>query len=225
VARNRFLTPLSPPSGATVCRPLIIPDGVEYRALIYGALDELSKEFNWEQSPGGISPAQAAQIFADALYQSAIGTCGGRVIGEIVTFAGSGTPDPNWLECDGRSLLRTDYPALFTAIGTTYGAADSNHFNIPDLRGRAPIGHGQGVGLTNRPIGARVGEEAHTLTVAEIPSHNHMYNTTDTPMLLGAGELIDYVGLLPNITQSTGGGQAHNNMQPSLTLTFWIVAK
>lgn len=63
--------------------------------------------------------------------------------GVISPFAGSTAPS-NWLLCDGASLLRTDYPRLFAVISTTYGAADGTHFNVPDLRGRTPVGAGTG---------------------------------------------------------------------------------
>lgn len=59
--------------------------------------------------------------------------------GTVLPFAGTAAPT-GWLLCYGQSLLRADYPNLFTAIGTTYGAADGTHFNVPDLRGRSPIG-------------------------------------------------------------------------------------
>lgn len=92
----------------------------------------------------------------------------------------SRTTDFNgWLKCDGRSLSREEYSELFEIVGTSFGAADSNTFKLPDLRGRVMGCIGQGAGLTNRVIGALVGEENHTLTTAEIPSHSHT-GTTDS---------------------------------------------
>lgn len=83
-------------------------------------------------------------------------------------------PPVGWLLCDGRALARVDYPALYTAIGVAFGAGDgSTTFNVPDLRGRAVMGAGAGPGLTARALGAKVGEEAHTLAVGEMPSHGH----------------------------------------------------
>jgi microcystin-dependent protein len=92
-------------------------------------------------------------------------------IGTIKAFSGQTIP-VNWMLADGRSLLRSDYPDLFAAIGTIYGAADGTHFNIPDLRSRfiygatTPAGNG-GVG----------GEAAHVLSAAEMPSHSHVVNS------------------------------------------------
>lgn len=89
-------------------------------------------------------------------------------------FAGATAPT-GWLVCNGASLLRTAYPALFAAIGTTWGAVDGTHFTLPDLRGRTPIGVGTGTGLTARSLGATTGTETHLLTGAEsgVPAHLH----------------------------------------------------
>jgi microcystin-dependent protein len=65
--------------------------------------------------------------------------------GEIRMFGGATAPT-NWLFCDGTSYLRSDYPLLFLVLGTTYGSADGTHFNVPDMRGRVPIGAGTGAG-------------------------------------------------------------------------------
>jgi len=83
-------------------------------------------------------------------------------------------PPPGWLLCDGSAISRGTYANLFAVFGTTYGAGDgSSTFNLPDLRGRALVGAGQGAGLTNRPLGSNGGEERHALTIAEMASHNH----------------------------------------------------
>jgi microcystin-dependent protein len=93
--------------------------------------------------------------------------------GTVVAFAGRPERVPSgWLLCDGRSLVRDMYPALFNAVGTSYGG-DGTNFNLPDLRGRSPIGAGAGVGLTARNLGERIGAETHSLTVDEMPSHTH----------------------------------------------------
>jgi microcystin-dependent protein len=83
-----------------------------------------------------------------------------------------------WLVCDGRSVDRAVYPLLFAIIGTTYGSASSSTFNLPDCRGRVLGTIGQGAGLTNRVSGTAVGEETHTMSVNEMPSHTHS-GTTD----------------------------------------------
>lgn len=93
--------------------------------------------------------------------------------GTMILFGGTSTPS-GWFWCDGSAYSRTTYAALFAAIGTTWGVGDgSTTFNVPDLRGRAPIGVGQGSGLTNRTLGAKLGEENHANTLAENGPHTH----------------------------------------------------
>ena len=94
-------------------------------------------------------------------------------VGMVNAYAGGSAPD-GWLFCNGQPVSRSAYPDLFAAIGTTYGAGDGvNTFNLPDLRGRTVLGAGAGSGLTNRPLGQSGGAETHTLSVAQMPSHNH----------------------------------------------------
>lgn len=82
-----------------------------------------------------------------------------------------------WLKCDGRSVSRTTYADLFAVIGTSFGSSSGTTFNLPDCRGRILGTLGQGVGLTNRTLGQNVGEETHTITTAEMPSHTHTGTT------------------------------------------------
>ena len=78
-----------------------------------------------------------------------------------------------WLKCDGRSINRARFPSLFDLIGTTYGSINSETFNLPDCRGRVVGCIGNGNGLTPRNAGTSLGEETHTLTIPEMPTHNH----------------------------------------------------
>ena len=142
-------------------------------------------------------------------------------IGAIQFFAGGNSPK-GWLICDGSAVSRTQYSELFDVIGTTYGSGDgSTTFNLPDQRGRVLIGVGSGYSL-----GATGGEKTHALTVNEMPSHTHrgMYSS-------GAGTSAGISGVSTNhwysdgFIENTGGGQAHNNMQPYLTVNSIIKAK
>ena len=160
--------------------------------------------------------------------------------GSLLAFAG-GTPPAGWLVCDGSAVSRSAYAALFAAIGTTWGAGDgSSTFNVPDLRGRATIGSGQGAGLTNRALGQILGEENHQLTIAEMPSHNHgvndpghshgLYFGTPGGSDNNFGESFvpgrtntQTVTALTGVTiKNTGGDGAHNVMQPSAVVTYLI---
>lgn len=95
------------------------------------------------------------------------------ITGEFRMGGWSAAP-AGWLACDGSAVSRTTYAALFAAIGTQYGAGDGvNTFNLPDFRGRGPIGSGTGAGLTARTVGQTGGEENHVLSVAELAAHAH----------------------------------------------------
>jgi microcystin-dependent protein len=146
-------------------------------------------------------------------------------IGGLAPFAGSTVPS-GWLLCDGSSKKRADYPELFATIGVVYGSVDGNTFNVPDLRGRDVIGSGTGSGLSGRALGAKGGEEAHILTMAEMPAHSHggagkgFIDGTINGTLGGAGY---YSSGLPQVA-TEGGGQYHNNMQPFAVLNYIIKA-
>ena len=93
--------------------------------------------------------------------------------GVIQMYGGSSAPT-GWLLCDGTAVSRTTYASLFTAIGTNFGVGNgTTTFNLPDLRGRSPIGAGTGSGLTARTLGTNYGAETHTLSTSELPSHTH----------------------------------------------------
>ncbi|WP_336233492.1 phage tail protein [Thalassospira sp. CH_XMU1458] len=151
---------------------------------------------------------------------------GGAVpVATILSFAGSLAPE-GFMICDGAELLAADYADLFTAIGTTYGVGQAaGSFKLPDLRGRAPIGAGQGDGLTDRVIGAAGGEETHQLTVDEMPNHTHQYGAPHL-QTYGMGSFAER-GLNPTSQEwysvsDAGGDQPHNNMQPFLVVNYII---
>jgi microcystin-dependent protein len=160
--------------------------------------------------------------------------------GVVKMFAGAAAPS-GYVMCDGSAINRTTYSALFAVIGTTFGAGDgSTTFNVPDMRGRAPIGVGTGTGLTARALGAQVGAETHTLTEAEMPLHGHPWRSSNSnesswqsdttggfPTSNAANSNRSAYTGTPSATigqqiGGTGGGGAHANMQPSLALNFII---
>ena len=161
--------------------------------------------------------------------------------GTIIQSAAVTVPD-GWLLCDGASILKATYLNLFNAIGYVYGGSALN-FNVPDMRGRVAVGTGDGDGAgtekTNRVLGTFGGEETHTLSVAEMPSHSHTSNSTIDST--GGYGLIYYDthstqhaevndGVEPNLYQTpialaindTGSDTPHNNMQPFLVLNYLI---
>lgn len=219
-----YLTPDSVP-GTSSCRALFIPDSEDYVAIVRGALQELTFEYNWNKH-GALTPEEAAQSFVDMFDRFCLYTETCRVIGEIVTYAGDTNPNPNWLECDGSEVAQDDYPDLYTIIGDTYGSAGTGNFKLPDLRGMSPSGIGTGPGMSAVTLGQRYGSETHTLTESEMPAHTHTEGTV-TPVAIPIGPLAPVPSAIPaiGVTGSAGGGQAHSIIGPRIGLMFLIVAK
>jgi microcystin-dependent protein len=160
-------------------------------------------------------------------------------IGMIKMFIGDYAPEYYTL-CDGRPLPVQQNQALFAVIGYRYGGSGAT-FNVPDLRGRMPIGMGTGVNpaLTTRQLGQSGGTETVTLNATQIPPHTHTYNalsgnreaTSPAGNFLGnaAGNFYSQQDpgdqLLPmnaGAISPAGGGQPHNNMPPFLCVNFII---
>ncbi|HEX9595556.1 MAG TPA: tail fiber protein [Anaerolineales bacterium] len=113
-------------------------------------------------------------------------------IGSIILFAGNFAPR-DWAFCQGQLLSIAQNTALFSILGTTYGGNGQTTFALPDLRGRAPIGVGQGPGLSNITLGEQSGSENVTLLATNMPPHTHDY----IPAASQAGSSDSPVGLVP----------------------------
>jgi microcystin-dependent protein len=135
-----------------------------------------------------------------------------------------------WALCNGQLLPINQNQGLFSLLGTTFGGDGRVNFALPDLRGRVPIHVGSG-----HTLGEKGGEQAHTLTIGELPVHTHVANATNTngdqPVptgnYLGAAAGMynapnSLVALMAGTIANVGGSQAHLNMQPFLTLSFGI---
>lgn len=141
-------------------------------------------------------------------------------------FAPSG-----WALCNGQLLPINQNQALFALLGTTFGGNGSTNFALPDYRGRTPIHVGAG-----HTLGERGGEQAHTLSIAELPQHNHVLRGSanqagsDSPgsdEVPGSGVAIygpaqALTAMDSSTIASAGGSQPHPNMQPFLTISFCI---
>jgi microcystin-dependent protein len=126
-------------------------------------------------------------------------------IAEVRIFAGSFAPR-GWMRCDGQIMQIEQNRALFSLLGTRFGGDGTLTFGIPDLRDSVPIGHGQGQGLTNRFIGEASGSNTVALKEAQLPRHGHALNVSNN-----------------NADVNGNGASApHNNMMPSLGVTFII---
>jgi microcystin-dependent protein len=135
-----------------------------------------------------------------------------------------------WALCNGQFLPINQNQALFSLLGTTFGGNGQTTFALPDLRGRVPIHVGSG-----HTLGERGGEQAHTLSISELPTHTHVAQgvgaAATTRVVAGnlpAGGNNAYgppdqlVALQSGTVTNVGGSQAHLNMQPFLTLSFCI---
>ena len=166
--------------------------------------------------------------------------------GVVTAFAGTVAPS-GYLMCYGQTVNRTQYPDLYAAIGDTYGPGDgSTTFQLPDLRGRTVAGQddmggssanrltGQLAGQMNGDtLGATGGTESVTLTTGQMPAHTHTGSVDlrtnwesgySTKSPVGTGDSrYDNTGTSPSFTtDSTGGGAAHNNLQPTIILNYII---
>lgn len=157
-------------------------------------------------------------------------------IGDIKMFAGNFAPR-NWAFCQGQLLSIAQNSALFSILGTTYGGNGQTNFGLPDLRGRVPVGMGQGPGLAPRQLGELAGSENHTLQASEMPNHSHaLAANSNAATQRGPGgnfpAASDQRNSLYATTANTtmaatavgaaGGNTPHNNMQPYLGMNFII---
>ena len=137
--------------------------------------------------------------------------------GIIEMFAGSAAPT-GYMICDGAAISRTAYAALYAAIGTTYGAGNgSTTFNIPNLKGRVVVG--KDASQTEFDVlGETGGAKTHTLTVAQLPART--YASADDALQGAEGSSGHW--MFDSNYNGQGLGQAHNNLQPYLTLNYII---
>jgi microcystin-dependent protein len=149
-----------------------------------------------------------------------------------------------WALCNGQLLALNQNQALFALLGTQFGGDGRVNFALPDFRSRLPLGMGQGTGLSSYTIGQAGGTENVTLSVAQIPQHNHLFNVTTVNATDAApsGTVLPAVPIASNAslyatvsspaleTQAlavqscgfAGSNQPHTNIMPYLCLTFII---
>jgi microcystin-dependent protein len=207
-------------SGHIVCTSSTRPSGVQEGTMIYETDTNLIYIYNgFSFTQNNLSP-----------------------VGMLSPFAGSSAPD-GWLLCHGQAVSQTTYATLFALIGSTYDVTSpgAGNFRVPDLRGRVVAGvdnmGGTDAGRLSwqntlgtvgpSSISTDGGTQTHTLITSEIPSHSH----TLTAAFADTAQAINNVGTtwgsLSGATQTktssdTGGGGAHNNMQPTILLNYII---
>ena len=165
-------------------------------------------------------------------------------LGSIFLFAGNFAPI-GYALCQGQLLAINQNTALFSILGTTYGGNGTTTFALPDLRGRVPLGWGQGPGLSNYDLGEETGTETTILNITQMPSHNHLIgvsNAAGTQATPGGGvpalpamshpiaEAPAPLGyatttnaqMLPTTITTTGGNQPFSTLQPVLCINYII---
>ena len=157
-------------------------------------------------------------------------------VGAVLPYSGASAPSL-FLLCDGSAVNRTTYATLFGVIGTTYGTGNgSTTFNLPDLKGRVPVGKSTDTEFD--VLGETGGEKTHVLTVGELASHNHTALDSsgaylDTGGPTGSGGLVSSTVIngtgnssngatTAKFIGNTGSNTAHNNLQPYITLNYII---
>ncbi len=143
--------------------------------------------------------------------------------GAVLPYAGVAAPS-GYLLCDGSTFDGDQYPELRDCVGDTYGVHSGNLYYLPNLKGRVPVGF-DSTQTEFDAMGETGGAKTHTLTVSEMPSHSHTADGNLVPRGTGANfrELTDANTGTNNVTtRSTGGGAAHNNLQPYVVLNYII---
>jgi len=175
--------------------------------------------FTWMFTDGGSFSEEAKAEMAT--YSTPTG---------MFAYFGSQNVGTGWLYCDGSDVSRSTYAALFDEIGTRYGVGDgSTTFGLPDGRGRSLIGAGTGSGLTNKDIASKyVGEESHTITENELPSHVHEITSYSSGGLSGdGGDILNLPGGDPGVlhmhdSEATGGDSPANVIHPCIIAYLFI---
>lgn len=226
-------TPDSPIPTETKCLLVRVPADTLLIGNVYGALLALAEVYNWEQN-GTATPEECAARMWD-MWRDATDGSDWCMVGAIFSYA-TVTPPSHALPCDGAVYLRSEYPVLYAAIDPAY-QIDADHFSVPDLTERFPLGASSSGGGVF-PFASTGGEINHVLTVAELASHSHSDSghshtesgTTPTAITIGPGAPAPAAIGVPSVTggssaniTSTGGDAGHNNMPPYVALRWAIM--
>ncbi len=209
----------------TLGAPIATPANVANKGFLYGKDVGGKIELHWLDEDG------------NEIQITSVGSLLGITItGEIRVWATASAPS-GWVLCNGtayNSVSDTTFAALYAVIANTYGGSDGTDFKVPDLRGRTPIGVGTGDAgdATAHALADKEGAEGHTLVEAEITAHTHLTRQKYLAGTYGGNRITETSGqggsfrdknsVDGDATASYGGGGAHNNLQPSLTLNYII---
>lgn len=215
---GRWLTPdTSELEESQVERAIVLPGSL--LRFISGALLDLTFSFNWEQF-GDASPEETADFFLDVWDDYIMSDF--RNVGQIAAFVRPIIPQ-FWYTMNGQSLAQSDYPELAAQVPSAW--ISGSNIVLPNLSGGHSLVHqGSQFGFDAGSAGATGGAATHTLTTAQMPSHTHSYDRPSTPVPLQAGAGLGVSVIVPDLTNSAGSGQEHNNMPPFMAVKWAIYA-
>lgn len=228
VSKLAWIAPSSAPVG-TKAIELIVPDQFELEAAIRGALLPLFFSSNWEALAGGISIDDAIDYLNETVYQSLVNwtecTGGSKMVGEVFAYAGQGVPS-GCLLCDGTEYSQSVYIALYNVIGDAWGSASSGNFCVPNISARGIISEGQISGGTLRVAGDIGGSESGTISVSNMPKHDHSITAATVLVAQGANPNMSLYRATGTLTTSgTGDGTPLPIMHPFIVIPYYIVAE
>lgn len=218
-------------SGVIVERLIRVDEALLY--LVSGALAYATDREPYDAT-GALTVPEVREALGEMLWTYYVEQPVMLPIGTIQMF-GLTTPPDKWLECNGDVVPQATYPLLYDAIGTNFGADAGGNFTLPDLRFRTPLGLGE---LSGNPaydisIGQHAGQEEVALTINELPAHNHIQQGAgNVPLWTNAGtganprmaNTVTTNSTTPNVTTTTGDGNAFPLIQPGIGLLFCIYA-
>lgn len=208
----RYDTPILAADDVLVCREFAFTSDLWH--IVFDHLMKLTRAGEWAENPDGMTIDETLIYIRDSIDQSVFRGC--TMIGQIIELAVADPPE--WaLRCDGATYANVDYPELAAVIHPGL-IVDDDNFRVPDRNRR--------LGMDGLDVGMTEGEEAHTLSVGELPAHHHGYTAPfGESLAVAPGEQPVVVASIGANTDDTGDGDAHNNMQPVEGTQFYIIAR
>jgi microcystin-dependent protein len=220
---RQFQTPDQPVNSGWFYILLRLPNSVQFRQHMKGALYELTQPENWEEF-GDMSPEDVAEAWSTVL--SIVRDAPMFPVGTL--FYSIATSQPaNMIQCNGQALLMADWPELMAVYPTILkNYPVTGQFIVPDARGRSFVGDGTDPTGFNWAFLSTGGERQHTLTQAEMPAHTHGESVA-VPATINGGLEAPAIAATSStgVTGSAGSGNPHNNMPPYGVLHAYLVGR
>jgi microcystin-dependent protein len=220
---GKFLTADEPAIAGSFYILLTLPKSVEFRQQMKGALYELTRPEKWEEF-GTLTPEDNAELWSKILA-----SVRDMPMNEVGTFVYSmrATAPANWIPAQGGDLAMADWPELMEVYPTVLkNYPSTGRFTVPDMRGRQFVGDGTDTTGFNWQFLSIGGERQHTLTIAEMPVHNHGESIAIPAIINGGLEApASAATASTGTTGAAGSGAAHNNMPPYGVCHMYLVGR